>query len=70
MEIFRKFGFDKPLFFITLAILCYGLVMVFSSSVILADEKYQEPFFFFFSQIIGVALGIVLAFLVLAVKYP
>jgi cell division protein FtsW len=70
MEIFRKFGFDKPLFFIILAILCYGLVMVFSSSVILADEKYDEPFFFFINQLIGVALGIVLAFLILTVKFP
>lgn len=70
MEIFRKFGFDKPLFIIILAILCFGLVMVFSSSVILANEKYQKPFFFFISQLIGVILGIVLAFLVLTVKYP
>jgi len=70
VEIFRKFGFDKPLFFIILAILCFGLVMVFSSSVILANEKYQGPFFFFTSQLIGVLLGIVLAFLILTVKYP
>ena len=70
MEIFRKFGFDKPLFFVIMAILCYGLVMVFSSSVILANEKYQEPFFFFISQLIGVMLGIVLAFLILTVKFP
>lgn len=70
MEIFRPYGFDKILFFTTLALIALGLTMVFSSSGILASEKYHQPFYFFINQIIGAGLGIILIFFILPLRKP
>ena len=59
-EIFRKTGFDKTLFMTTLILISFGLVMVFSSSAILASENYQNTFYFFIQQVIGAIIGIIL----------
>jgi len=70
MEIFRPHGFDKPLFITTLILIAFGLIMVFSSSGILAGEKYQRTYHFLLNQIIGVGLGIVFIIIMLSVKKP
>jgi len=70
MEIFKPYGFDKTLFFTTLILISFGLVMVFSSSVILASEKYQHPFHFFLNQIIGASLGFIFIILMVSIKRP
>jgi cell division protein FtsW len=70
MEIFRPLGFDKPLFLVTLVILSFGLVMVFSSSAILASDKYQQPFHFFIHQLIGAVVGLGLVLAILFIKKP
>lgn len=70
MEAFRAYSFDKTLFLITLALISFGLIMVFSSSAILADEKYENPFHFFIGQIIGAGVGIAFIIFMLSVKKP
>lgn len=70
MEVFRPYGFDKPLFFTTLALISIGLVMVFSSSGVLASEKYQQSFHFLIHQLIGVAVGLVMIFLIISLRKP
>ena len=70
MEIFRPLGFDKPLFLATLVLLSFGLVMVFSSSAILASDKYQQPFHFFIQQLIGAGLGLALILVILFINRP
>jgi cell division protein FtsW len=70
MEIFRPLGFDKPLFFTTLALLSFGLVMVFSSSAILAGDKYAQPFHFFIHQLIGAGMGLALILVIIFIKKP
>lgn len=70
MEIFRPYGFDKILLFTTLTLIGIGLIMVFSSSGILASEKYQQPFHFLIHQAIGVAVGLVMIFLLLPIRKP
>lgn len=70
MEIFRPYGFDKPLFFATLALITVGLIMVFSSSGILASEKYNHSFYFFIQQLIGTGIGIAIIFLILPIRKP
>ena len=50
MEIFRPYGFDKILFFSVLILMGLGLIMVYSSSAILASEQYQNTFHFFINQ--------------------
>lgn len=70
MEIFRPYGFDKTLFLTTLALIAFGLIMVFSSSAILASEKHHHPFHFFINQIIIAGIGIALIFFFLPLRKP
>lgn len=70
MEIFRPYGFDKPLFLVTLALLSFGLVMVFSSSAILASDKYQQPFHFFIHQLMGAGMGLAFILVMLFIQRP
>jgi len=69
-EIFRPYGFDKPLFLVTLLLLFIGLVMVFSSSGVLSSERYNQPFHYLVHQIIGAVAGIVLLLGMLGVRRP
>lgn len=68
MEIFRPYGFDRTLFFTTLALVAIGLIMVFSSSAILSNEKYNHPFHFLINQLVALGIGIVLIFFILPVR--
>jgi cell division protein FtsW len=70
MEIFRPYGFDKLLFLVTLILVSFGLVMVFSSSAILASDQYQQPFHFFIQQLLGAALGLALILVMLFIHKP
>ncbi len=70
MEIVKPFRFDKTLFIATLALIATGLMMVFSSSGILASERYNQPFYFLVHQAIGVGVGLIFIFLILSLKKP
>jgi cell division protein FtsW len=70
MEIFRTFGFDKPLFLATLALILIGLIMVFSSSGVMATDKFGQPFYFFIHQIIGAGIGLILVVSILWIRKP
>ncbi len=70
MEIFKPYGFDKALFVITVVLLAVGFIMVFSSSAVLATQKYHQSLHFFIQQIIGAAAGIVLMVFLLSVRKP
>lgn len=70
MEIFRPYSFDKTLFITTLILIFFGLIMVFSSSGVLASEKYNQPFYFLFHQLIGVGIGLLLILTIVSIKTP
>jgi len=70
METFKRFGFDKILFINTIFLLILGIIMVFSSSAILAGEKYRQSFYFLTQQIMAAAFGLVLMLLVASIKSP
>jgi len=70
MEIFRPYGFDKPMFITTLILILFGLIMVFSSSAILASEKNHQPFYFLIQQSIGVVLGLFFIIFLLSIRTP
>ena len=67
-ELFKPYRFDRPLLIIVLILTAFGLIMVFSSSAILASEKYQNSFHFLINQILGAGLGIVLLIILLSIK--
>ena len=70
MEIFRPFGFDKPLFAITIILLVIGSIMVFSSSAVLASQQHNDSLYFFIHQLIGAALGRVTLFFIVTIRKP
>ncbi|MBI4411826.1 MAG: putative lipid II flippase FtsW [Deltaproteobacteria bacterium] len=50
--------FDVYLLFVTLLLVFVGLVMVFSSSAVLAKERYQDGYFFLKKEILFVFIGL------------
>jgi cell division protein FtsW len=65
----RKLKPDRILFFATLALVGFGVAMVFSSSAIVAKEKFGDPNYFSFKQLIFAALGLAVMFVVMKVDY-
>ena len=70
MEMVRRGGFDKTLFFIALILVAVGVLMVFDASGALATFNYRQPFFFLINQTGGALGGILLLFLVVSIKVP
>jgi len=70
MEIFRRYGFDKPLFIATLGLISLGLIMVFSSSGVLSSDTYGQPFHFFIQQIIGAGVGLLFVIGIISIRKP
>lgn len=54
---------DYSLLFITLILVMIGLLMVFSSSVIMAEVKWKSPYMFIVKQIIWISIGLSAMFL-------
>jgi len=65
-EIYRRYGFDKWLFAATVALLAFGLVMVFSASAPRGLEEHRNALFFFIHQAIGAAAGMILLLLIMS----
>ncbi len=70
MEIFKPYSFDKGLFLTTLALITLGLVMVYSSTGVLAGEKLNQTFYFLIQQAIGAGIGLVFILVMISVKTP
>jgi cell division protein FtsW len=49
--------FDYPLLFLAAVLLVFGTIMVFSSSVIMAEARWSAPYHFIIKQIIWVIIG-------------
>src|SRR5215471_3464436 len=65
----KKLRPDWVMFVITLSLVIFGVVMVFSSSAVLAKESYGDPNFFSFKQIVAAVIGLALMFIVMKVDY-
>ena len=65
----RKLKPDRILFFVTLLLVGFGVAMVFSSSAIVAKEKFGDPNYFSFKQLIFAALGLAVMFIVMKIDY-
>ena len=60
---------DYTLVMITLALLCIGVVMVYSASLMAAYKTYNDQAYFFQRQLIWCALGLVVMLLLMRVPY-
>ncbi len=58
METFR--GFDKTLFAVTVILVLAGIVMVFSASGVMAQDRHGDKLYFLVQQVAGAALGFAL----------
>src|SRR5213080_1712296 len=65
----RKLKPDRILFFVTLVLVGFGVAMVFSSSAIVAKEKFGDPNYFSFKQLTFAALGLAVMFVVMKLDY-
>src|SRR5712691_886599 len=65
----RKLKPDRILFFVTLGLIGSGVAMVFSSSAIVAKEKFGDPNYFSFKQLIFATIGLAVMFVVMKVDY-
>ena len=53
----RKLTPDLPLFGVVVALVCVGVVMVYSASAIVAADRFHDPFFFLKKQLFWAVLG-------------
>jgi cell division protein FtsW len=65
----RKLKSDKLLFTATLLLVCTSVVMVYSSSAVLALEKNHEPYLYLLKQATWALLGLLLVPIVMRVDY-
>jgi len=54
----KRISVDKTLFTVTLVLVFVGLVMVFSASAVMAQERFGSPYTFLIKQIIWAAAGL------------
>src|SRR5690242_8812081 len=65
----RKVRPDRVLFVVTLTLVAFGVAMVFSSSAIVAKEKFGDANYFAFKQLVAATLGLAVMFVIMKVDY-
>lgn len=65
----KRVGADKWLFGTVLLLVLFGLVMVFSTSAVMAKAMYGSPYIFVMRQALFVVLGIAVMFVLMRVDY-
>ena len=65
----KKLKPDRILFLVTLILVGFGVAMVFSSSAIVAKERFGDPNYFSFKQLISASLGLAVMFVVMKIDY-
>jgi cell division protein FtsW len=65
----RKLKSDRILFLATILLVGLSIVMVYSASAMLAQERYQQPYLFLTKQLMWAVLGLALLGIVMRVDY-
>ena len=60
---------DSSLLFVVLLLVGIGIVMVFSSSAIMAEERFSSPYILLFKQIGFTVIGLILMFYFIKTDY-
>ncbi|MEN8153610.1 MAG: putative lipid II flippase FtsW [Acidobacteriota bacterium] len=66
----KNIGIDRVLITITLLLVLLGLIMVYSSTMILAKEKYGDSLFFLKRQLLWFIVGIFIFAILASIKKP
>lgn len=65
----KRVGVDKWLFGVTLLMVVIGLVMIFSASAVVANEKYHTPYYFVMRQSLWAVAGVVAMIVAMNISY-
>jgi hypothetical protein len=65
----RKLKSDRILFLTTILLVAISIVMVYSASAVIADERYGQPYFFLIKQLMWAILGVALLGAVMRIDY-
>jgi cell division protein FtsW len=65
----KRVGVDKWLFGVTVLLVFIGLLMVFSASAVMAQDRYGTPYTFVRSQAVAAVLGLVAMIVVMRIDY-
>ncbi|MGH9412553.1 MAG: putative lipid II flippase FtsW [Terriglobales bacterium] len=65
----KRLAYDRTLFVITLGLVTFGLVMVFSASALMSAEQFRSPYNFLVRQGAGAVLGVVVMWLLMRMDY-
>jgi len=65
----RKLKSDKVLFIATLLLVCASVVIVYSASAVLADQRYHQPYLFLTKQGLWTMLGLAMLAVTMRVDY-
>lgn len=66
----KDYKIDKMLIVVTALLVLFGLIMVYSSTMILAKDKYGDSFYFLKKQGLWMMLGVLIASIIASFKYP
>jgi cell division protein FtsW len=66
----KDFKIDRVLIVVTALLLFFGMVMVYSSTMILAKERYGNSFHFLERQLLWLLVGLIIAAFIASLKYP
>lgn len=65
----RRRGIDYPLFITVILLAALGLIMVFSATAVLAQEKFGSSLYFFKKMVLHTSIGFLLLFFLSKVPY-
>jgi cell division protein FtsW len=65
----KRASIDKGLFIVTLILVAFGLVMVYSASAVVSGERNQAPYAFLLKQLVCALMGLGAMFAAMSVKY-
>jgi cell division protein FtsW len=65
----KRISVDKPLFIVTLLLVTFGLVMVFSASAVMAQERFGSPYTFVIRQTLWAIAGMLAMLATMNIDY-
>jgi cell division protein FtsW len=65
----RKLKSDRIVFLTTILLVAASIVMVYSASAVMADERYSQPYFFLIKQLMWAVLGVALLGVMMRIDY-
>ena len=65
----KRISVDKPLFIVTLVLVTFGLVMVFSASAVMAQERFGSPYTFLIRQTLWAIAGLLVMLGTMSIDY-